>query len=168
MNTSTAQVDDLRLIALPSAVNCTDMFVRFSLSEWSLPSLYETATQLASQLVTAAVDSANPKSPGLITVRLRLSGEALRIEVEDEEAAEPPEMSPHLADGRCGSRARTDGGCVAWCELDLPTGLSANSVPLPRRNPKRSEQAETPAEKTSEIDPEVIQRLLTGLSKFDG
>lgn len=167
MNPNTAQVDDLRLIALPSAVNCTDMFVRFSLSEWSLPSMTDTATQLASQLVTAAVDSADAQSPGFITIRLRLSGESLLIEVEDEQASEPPAMSPTLANGRCGARPRPDGGSVAWCELELPTGLSADSVPLPRRSPKRTENSETPAEETAEIDPEVIQRLLTGLSKFD-
>ena len=36
MNNQTSQVDDLRLVATPSAVNVAEMFVRFSLMEWSL------------------------------------------------------------------------------------------------------------------------------------
>lgn len=167
MNTQTAQVDDLRLIALPSAVNCAELFVRFALTEWSLRSMVDEATQLAAQFVTAAVDSASPDSPGFITVRLRLSGESLVVEVEDEQATDPPALSPTLAGGHCGATALQGGGTLVWCELALPGGVSANSVPLPRRSPKRSAPAEHPAEETAEIDPEVIKRLLTGLSKSD-
>ncbi|KEI45031.1 hypothetical protein [Saccharopolyspora rectivirgula] len=167
MNAQTAQVDDLRLIALPSAVNCTEMFVRFALTEWSLTSLIDEASNLAAQFVTAAVDSADSDKPGFITVRLRLSGESLIIEVEDEQGTEAPALSPNLADGRCGSTTLQSGGTLVWCELQLPGGVSATSVPLPRRSPKRSAPPEHPAEETAEIDPEVIQRLLSGLSKAD-
>ncbi|GAA4883537.1 MULTISPECIES: ATP-binding protein [Saccharopolyspora] len=168
MNTPTAQVDDLRLIALPSAVNCTELFVRFSLTEWSLRSMIDEACTLAAQFVTAAVDSADQESPGFITVRLRLSGESLVVEVEDESATEAPAVSPNLANGRCDSTALSGGGSLVWCELPLPGGVSADSVPLPRRSPKRSAPAEGAAEVTAEIDPEVIKRLLTGLNRGVG
>lgn len=164
MSTQTAQVDDLRLIALPSAVNCTEMFVRFSLSEWSLRSMVEETTTLAAQFVTAAVDSADHNAPGFITVRLRLSGEALVLEVEDEQGSEAPALDPALADGRCGATALSGGGTVVWCELALPGGVSADAVPLPRRSPGHTAPAEKPTEETGEIDPEVIKRLLSGLT----
>ncbi|MCI2420752.1 ATP-binding protein [Saccharopolyspora sp. K220] len=167
MNTQTSQVDDLRLIALPSALNCTEMFVRFSLTEWSLRELIDETTQLAAALVTAAVDSADPDSPGFITVRLRLSGESLVAEVEDEQATIPPALAPGFAGGRCGATALRGGGTLVWCEVPLPSGVSANAVPLPRRSRKRASQAEHHVEETAEIDPEVIKRLLSGLSNSD-
>nr|WP_308423988.1 ATP-binding protein [Saccharopolyspora subtropica] len=167
VNTQTAQVDDLRLIALPSAVNCAEMFVRFALAEWSLRELTDETTQLASDLVTAAVDSADPDTPGFLTIRLRLSGESLIIEVEDEQATIPPALAPGFANGRCGATALRGGGTLVWCEVPLPGGVSATAVPLPRRSRKRTAPAERAAEETAEIDPEVIKRLLSGLSNTD-
>jgi hypothetical protein len=165
VNTQTAQVDDLRLIALPSAVNCAEMFVRFALAEWSLRELVDETAQLTAALVTAAVDSATPGNPGFITVRLRLSGESLVAEVQDEQATIPPALAPGFANGRCGATALRGGGTLVWCEVPLPGGVSANAVPLPRRGrTKRPVQAEHAAEETAEIDPEVIRRLLSGLS----
>ncbi|WP_190823478.1 ATP-binding protein [Saccharopolyspora pogona] len=168
MNTQTTQVDDLRLIALPSAVNCTEMFVQFTLAEWSLRELIDETSQLTTALVTAAVDSAAPDSPGFITVRLRLSGESLVAEVEDEQAKAPPAMAPGFANGHCGAAALRGGGVLVWCEVPLPGGVSANAVPLPRRSRnRRAGQAEHPVDETAEIDPEVIKRLLSGLSNSD-
>lgn len=167
VNTQTAQVDDLRLIALPSAVNCAEMFVRFTLAEWSLRELIDETSQLTTALVTAAVDSANPETPGFITVRLRLSGDSLVAEVEDELANVPPALAPGFAGGRCGATALRGGGTLVWCELPLPGGVSANAVPLPRRSRSRRAQAEHQVDETAEIDPEVIKRLLTGLSNSD-
>ncbi|RRO19914.1 ATP-binding protein [Saccharopolyspora rhizosphaerae] len=164
MNTQTAQVDDLRLIALPSAVNCTEMFVRFSLAEWSLREMVDTATQLTGALVTAAVDAADQKNPGFITVRLRLSGESLVAEVQDEQATVPPQLAPGFADGRCGATALRTGGTLVWCEMPLPSGVKADSVPLPRRSRKKNAMAPQTTEETAEVDPEVIKRLLSGLS----
>ncbi|MER7012466.1 ATP-binding protein [Saccharopolyspora sp. NPDC000359] len=168
MNTQTAQVDDLRLIALPSAVNCAEMFVRFTLAEWSLRDLVDETTQLTTALVTAAVDNASPDSAGFITVRLRLSGDSLVAEVEDEQATLPPALASGFAGGRCGSTALRGGGSVVWCEVPLPGGVSADAVPLPRRSKtRRNPMAEHPAEETAEIDPEVVKRLLSGLSNSD-
>ncbi|MGP4019803.1 ATP-binding protein [Saccharopolyspora sp. 5N708] len=166
-NTQTTQVDDLRLIALPSALNCTEMFVRFALAEWSLRELVQETMELAEALVTAAVDSADPDSPGFITVRLRLSGDSLVAEVEDEQGTIPPALAPGFAGGRCGATALRGGGTLVWCEVPLPRGVDANAVPLPRRSRKRAGQNVHSVDETAEIDPEVIKRLLSGLSNSD-
>ena len=81
VNAQTAQVDDLTLIALPTAVNCADLFVRFTLGEWRLRNMIGECSAVACALVEAAVESADPKTSRLITLRLRLSGDYLVIEV---------------------------------------------------------------------------------------
>ncbi len=162
----TSQVDDLQLVALPSAVNCADIFIRFTLQEWSLRAMVDQATDAVSQLVTAAVDGADEQQPGLITVRVRLRGEYLVIEVEDDLDAEPPEVSPTLAGGNAGIESRNRPGKLIWWELPLQ-GVSASAVPLPRRDPRRSpasEQGEQ-ANPISEMDTQVMQRILTGLRR---
>ncbi|MCP3803948.1 ATP-binding protein [Allokutzneria sp. A3M-2-11 16] len=143
MNSDTAQVDDLQLIALPSAVNCTDLFVRFTLSEWSLRPMVEETSRAACQLVAEKVDDADPKAPGLVTVRLLVSGDRLVVEVDD---------------GRLVAHA-----------LPLPAGLTGSSVPLPRRERKRSRAAERiaaeqPVDDGADIGHEVMQRILYGLN----
>ena len=156
MNAHTAQVDDLRLIALPSAVNCTNLFVRFALTEWSLRPLVDEANEVAGRMVNAAVDGADPKNPGFITIRLRLTGDSLVIEAEADARGEAPELGYQ----RSGVERLPDGRRMSWCQLGLPTGVTANEVPLPRREKKRSYVNE---DETAEVDPEVISRLLTGL-----
>ena len=81
-NAQTAQVDDLTLIALPTAVNCADLFVRFTLGEWRLRNMTAECSAVACALVEAAVESADPKTSRLITLRLRLSGDYLVVELE--------------------------------------------------------------------------------------
>ena len=163
MNAHTTQVDDLQLIAQPSAVNCADLFVRFSLAEWSLRPLADEASEVARQLVSAAVDSADSRSPGFITVRLRLRGDALVIEVEDElmSSAEPPRVP-----GRRTDVVRLGHGKLVWCELPLPGGVNASSVPLPQRERRPSPAAErAAASEGPEVDPHVMERILAGLSR---
>ncbi|MEU6156149.1 ATP-binding protein [Actinosynnema sp. NPDC047251] len=158
MNAQTEQVDDLRLVALPTAVNVADMFVRFSLTEWRLRGMQDEAAQTVRRLVGAAVDVADPRAPGLLLVRLRLSGSHLVVEVEGYRVALPPE----LAGGRAGLVDLTAGGRLVWCELTLPSGMSAAAVPLPRREPRRSPAAEKLGDEP-DVDPEIIQRILYGL-----
>ncbi|RKT55877.1 ATP-binding protein [Saccharothrix australiensis] len=158
MNAQTEQVDDLRLVALPTAVNVADLFVRFSLGEWRLRSMQDEAAQTARRLVGAAVDVADRRLPHLLLVRLRLSGSHLVVEVEGNRVALPPE----LAGGRAGLVDLTAGGRLAWCELTLPSGMNASAVPLPRREPRRSPAAEQLGDEP-DVDPELIQRILYGL-----
>jgi hypothetical protein len=162
VNAQTAQVDDLRLIALPSAVNCTDLFVKFTLAEWSLRSLEGHAGDVAGQLVSAAVDGADSNNPGFITVRLRLRGDCLVIEVEDDQFG-PTGEAPVIEGARTGVEPLDGRGKRLWCELALPGGVNASSVPLPQREKKRSAAAERMGDETEEVDPEVMQRLLAGL-----
>lgn len=139
MNAHTAQMDDLVLVATPSAVNCTELFVQFALIEWSLRGLIQEATLAARQLVNAAVVNTDPRSPRFITVRLRLQGDRLVIEVDD--------------------------GRLAWHELPLPTGMSADAVRLPRREQRRSPAAERLGDEPIGVDPQVVQRIFTALSR---
>ncbi|SDP30003.1 hypothetical protein SAMN04487905_103114 [Actinopolyspora xinjiangensis] len=165
MDTETAQTDDLRLVALQSAVNCTDMFVRFTLSEWSLRPLTDDATAAATRLVSAVVEHSDSQSPGFVSVRLRIHGNNLVIEVEDDQGVLPPAVSSNLAGVHTGVISPEGRGRIVWCELELPEGMRASDVPLPRRDPKRSQSAEQSDDVPDDVDPQVMERLLSGLSR---
>jgi hypothetical protein len=165
VNPQTAQVDDLQLVALPSAVNLAEMFVRFTLTEWSLRSLFEDAIHVARQLVAAVVETSDSRSPALITVRLRLRGNWLVIEVADDQTAQLPAGSITVAGRRAGVVPLPGRGKLVWCELPLPTDVTASAVPLPRRERKRSPAAEALGDEPHEVDPEVMKRLLYGLNR---
>lgn len=161
MNAPTEQVDDLQLVALPSAVSCADMFVRFTLGEWSLRGLQDDATLLARHLVESAVERNDPDAPGMMTVRLRLSGSDLVIEVETAPSARPPgDAGAHVGVARL-----PGGGYVTWCTVELPSGMNASAVPLPRREKRRSPEAERLKDVPDEFDPQVMERILYGLNK---
>ncbi|MFR9728409.1 ATP-binding protein [Saccharopolyspora sp. MS10] len=168
MNADTAQVDDLRLIALPTALNCTEIFVRFTLSEWSLRPLADGAAQTTKRMVDAAVQAADPKNPGFLTIRLRLRGDCLVIEVEDETVGISPAPLRELEGMRTGVERIGARGHRRWCELALPSGMSASAVPLPRREKRRSPAAEALGDEPDELDPQVMQRLLSGLNNAGG
>jgi hypothetical protein len=163
VNPHTTQVDDLQLIALPSAVNCADLFVRFSLTEWSLAEMRDEAIKVTAALVTNVVETTDSRSPGMLTVRLRLRGDALVIEVEDQNPAAPDLV--RLVGSRPSGVARgTDGAKLVWCELPLPGGQKASAVPLPRRERRRSPAAEALANEPAEVDPQVMERVLYALN----
>ncbi|GAB2669705.1 hypothetical protein GCM10027271_32240 [Saccharopolyspora gloriosae] len=168
MNADTAQVDDLRLIALPTALNCTDIFVRFTLSEWSLRPLADEAAHTTGLMVDAAVQASDPNSPGFLTIRLRLRGDCLVIEVEDETKGGAPAQLKELQGMRTGVEPLGGRGNRRWCELALPPGMSASAVPLPRREKRRSPAAEALGDEPDELDPQVMQRLLSGLNNAGG
>ncbi|MFC4003499.1 ATP-binding protein [Prauserella oleivorans] len=165
MSTHTAQVDDLRLVALPSALNCTEMFVRFSLTEWSLPMLLEPVTESARRLVQRVIDNTDQKAPGFVTVRLRLAGDCLVIEVEDDQLAHVHDGAPNLRGRRTGTVPLEGRGKLVWCEVPLPPGLSASDVRLPHRGERRR-APEPPAPSRAEpggVDPALVDRVLVGL-----
>lgn len=169
MNPETTQMDDIRLVALPTAVNCAEMFVRFALTEWSLRSMLDEASDVVRELTDAAVEVADHKTPAFITVRARVSGDRLVVEVESSRPTRPPTE----LDGPNGWRAgiiEVRGGQVAWCELPLPGGMDASSVPLPRRHhhrraatPPAEETPVTELRQTSDVDEDVMRRILFGL-----
>lgn len=135
-------MDDLVLVALPTAVTCTELFVQFALTEWSLLEMQGEVKQVARELVNAAVANNDPRAPRFLTVRLSLAGGNLTIEVED-------------------------GGDINWRELPLPGGLSAEAVQLPRRSRQRKPSVpEQPVnESSSDVDPDVIARVFAALSR---
>ena len=164
MTDRTEQMDDLQLVALPSAVGCTEMFVRFSLTEWKLRSMRDNAAAAAGRLAQAVVDAAEPGSPGMITARVRLSGGNLVIEVESSRPARAPSAP---AGGRCGADDLGPGRHMLWLTMPLPGGMDAGAVPLPRRQRRPSPEAARLAaeeEAGAPPDPDVLGRILYGLN----
>ncbi|MPZ84187.1 MAG: ATP-binding protein [Actinophytocola sp.] len=169
MHDQTAQVDDLRLVALPSAVNCADLFVRFTLTEWHVPSMLDDVADTAKKLVHAVIGSVvHGTPPTMMTVRLRLRGDAVAIEVEDDRPTPKLAVPRSLAGKRSGVTTMGRGRQLIWCELPLPTGMDATVVPLPRRGttraaPRRSAEIDDAAD----LNNTVMQRILDGLRKDD-
>ncbi len=166
MSARTSQVDDLRLVAQPNAVLCTELFVRLILSDWSLRPLLDPAKTAGSRLVETVIEAANPSSPPFITVRLRLQADVLIIEVDHDLpglAAPTPEPGE-----KTGVAPAENGGWTSWCELPLPGGLSAGQVQLPRRGDRRTLVDEPVSGEPVGADPEVLERLLSRLSGWSG
>jgi hypothetical protein len=161
----TTQVDDLRLVALPTAVNCAEMFVRFALAEWSLRELVSEATRITRHLVSSSVEGAKTATPRFLTVRLRLHGDALVIELDDDLNGEPPELPGAQINAVKLPGARRN----VWSELPLPTGLSAAAVPLPQRAPNCAPAPEyAPEQPRMDADSQILQRVLYGLNRGNG
>jgi hypothetical protein len=167
VNTETSQVDDLHLVALPSAVSCAGMFVRFTLSEWSLKSMYEEVTRTVSHRVSSIVDATDSRFPGFILVRLRVSGGYLVSEVEDDMIAKLP-AGPMPPGMRMDVAPLTGRGNLMRFELPLPGGLTARAVALPRRGARRSLVEEQAEGERGLVEPEVLQRVLSSLNQWSG
>lgn len=166
LSARTSQVDDLRLVAQPNAMLCSELFVRLILSDWSLRPLLDQAKTAAARLVGALVDAADPKEPPFLTLRLRLQSDVLVIEVDHELTGLP---APTPAPGeRTGVVPGATGGVTTWCELPLPGGMSAGQVQLPRRGDRRTLVDEPVSGAPVGADPEVLERLLTRLSGWSG
>jgi hypothetical protein len=164
VNVHTTQVDDLQLIALPTALSCAEMFVRFTVTEWQLRPLADEATYVVRHLVSTAVDGTDPRSPGLLTVRLRLHGNYLTVEVEDEQSPRSASISPALANRQTSIIPLHRGGTLVRCEVPLPGGVNASAVPLPRRERRRSPAAAAlPPE--DDFEPQLMERILSSLGR---
>ncbi len=124
-------------------MNCADLFVRFTLAEWSLRPMQEDAANAVRGFVSAVVDRSNERSPAFITVRLRVSGAYLVVEVFDDQGIQRPSVR----------------------ELPLPSGVTAEAVPLPRREARRSMVDEQMQGENVEVDPQLVRRVLTGLTR---
>lgn len=132
----------LRLAAVPSAVSCSRMFVRATLTRWTLADYIDTATLVMSELVTNAVKTTGftepePKSGEIraehvIGVQLRTTATSLFVEVWDRSPTAPVTKNPddNAEGGRglvlIGAMAKQwdvyrpgVGGKVVWAELEL-------------------------------------------------
>ncbi|MDQ3402295.1 MAG: ATP-binding protein [Actinomycetota bacterium] len=162
MSDRTEQVDDLHLVAMPSAVGCMEMFVTFSLTEWALRDMRELAGQVGRELAAAVVAAADQAAPGMITARIRVSGDELVIELESPQPVPVPASPPG---GRAGAGEVGPGRYIVWCTLPLPVGMTAANVPLPRRQRKPSQAAaEAVPEEPMSTDSDVMARILFGLN----
>ncbi|MDT7804407.1 MAG: hypothetical protein QOI78_7840 [Actinomycetota bacterium] len=166
MSAHTSQMDDLRLVAQPSALPVTDLFVRLILTDWSLKPMLDQVTATARRLVEAVIDAGDPKAPPFVTLRLRLSAEYLLVEVDDNLPRLP---APQARPGeRIGVDPAPGGGRTTWCELALPGGMTAKQVRLPRRGDRRTLVDEPVSGDPVAADPQVLERLLTRLSGWSG
>jgi hypothetical protein len=173
----TAQVDDLRLVALPSAVNCAELFVRFTLTEWHVPQLLDEVQQIAKRLVQSVIATVEEDDdPTMITVRLRLRGGTVVVEIQDDRSTPKLIVPRGLGNKAAGLETISRGRQLLWCEVPLPTGMDATVVPLPRRGTTRAapqRRTELSAPQRSEIDEavdlnnDVMQRILDGLRRDD-
>jgi hypothetical protein len=166
----TVQVDDLRLVALPSAMNCADLFVRFTLTEWRVTSMIDDVANTTRSLVRAVVGEVDKSAPpAMITVRLRLSGSRLSVEIEDDRAVPRLVVPPELPKSGSGVEILPGGRQLIWSDLPLPTGMDATVVPLPRRGTTRA-AAVTPVEEdgSTNLDDDVMKRILNALKREPG
>jgi hypothetical protein len=169
----TVQVDDLKLVALPSAVNCADLFVRFTLTEWRVESMVPDVRRAAEALVKAVVGDAKPTStPTMLLFRLRLSGNSLAVEIEDDRATPALNVPRSLAGPNSGVQLLSTGKQLLWCEVPLPKGMDATVVPLPRRGTTRAAAAAAPPPAqiaaADDLSPDVMERILDGLRRDHG
>lgn len=174
MRDQTVQVDDLKLVRLPSAVNCADLFVRFTLVEWRVESLVPAVRRTAEALVRAVVGDVDPKTPRptMLLFRLRLSGSNLAVEIEDDRPAPALTLPRDLDNANSGVTLLTSGKQLIWSEVPLPQGMDATVVPLPRRGTTRAAAAAAPPKAevaaADDLSPEVMDRILRGLRRGEG
>ncbi|GLZ39042.1 ATP-binding protein [Actinokineospora sp. NBRC 105648] len=163
MNNRTEQMDDLQLVALPTAVGCTEMFVRFSLTEWKLRPMRDAAAEVARQLAQAVVGAVDQGSAGMLNARVRLTGVELIIEIETPRVV----RVPVVPDGpRVGVTELGAARYLLWASLPLPGGMDASAVPLPRRQRRPSPAAaiEAARDPLPEDHNDVMQRILYSLA----
>jgi hypothetical protein len=165
----TAQVDDLKLVALPSAVNCAELFVRFTLTEWHVAEMITDVGDVAKKLVLCVIATVVEGSdPTMINVRLRLRGSTIVVEIEDDRRT-PTLVVPRSLSGRkAGVETTRRGKQLVWCELPLPSGMDATVVPLPRRGTTRAAPPrQSEIDEAVDLNNDVMQRILDGLRRDD-
>ncbi|ABD10276.1 ATP-binding protein [Frankia casuarinae] len=147
------------------------------LQAWNLADLVETATLLASELVTNACRASAGRVP-VIATRVTRTDADLIIEVWDADASAPIHREPALdAEGGRGlllvSTLSTrwafyrpaTGGKVVWCSFAL-TMVTATASPAPEL-PRRRAPADPPAPIEVFDDLAVLQRVADGLRALD-
>ena len=169
----TVQVDDLKLVTLPSAVNCADLFVRFTLVEWRVESMVPDVRRATDRMVKAVVGDASPKSvPTMLLFRLRLSGNSLAVEIEDDRTSPRLAVPAELVGPNSGVQVLSSGKQLLWCEIALPKGMDATVVPLPRRGTTKAAAAAAPPPAeiaaADDLSPDVMERILEGLRREKG
>ncbi|WP_460405500.1 ATP-binding protein [Actinophytocola sediminis] len=145
------------------------MFVRFTLTEWRVASMIEDVANTTRSLVRAVVGKVDKSvPPAMITVRLRLSGSRMSVEIEDERASPRLAVPPELPHSSSGVEA-LGGGQLIWSDLPLPSGMDATVVPLPRRGTTKAAAVRPPEEENqTDLDDDVMKRILNALKREPG
>ena len=169
MQDQTAQVDDLRLVALPSALNCAELFVRFTLTEWHVPQIIDDVRETTKRMVQAIIATVDEDAdPTMITVRLRLRGSTMVIEVQDDRPTPRLVVPRSLSSRPSGVETLPRGKQLIWCEVPLPSGMDATVVPLPRRGTTRAAPPRSrEIDEAVDLNNDVMQRILDGLRRDD-
>lgn len=177
-------IDGLTLAALPTAVGCSRMLVRYTLAVVGLKPLIEPAELVMSELVTNAVKSTGVMDDeprwtalhNLALVKIRLVGTrtSLFVGVWDRYETLPTAQVPTLdaENGRGlfiveATCTRWDafrangGGKVVWGELAIPPE-TFTAAGLPKR---RAMTEPRPAPEVSQ-DTELLRRVMRGLNEL--
>ncbi|WP_105970401.1 serine/threonine protein kinase [Streptomyces geranii] len=132
----------LRLVAVPTVVGCSRLFVTHHLTNWGYKEQIETATLIMSELVTNAVKASGIIDPDVkpwhikpehvIGIQMRALGAGLYIEVwdrtDDAPARKNPDLQAESGRGLVLVEALTEcwgvyrpraGGKIVWAELPL-------------------------------------------------
>lgn len=186
-------VDRLDLAATPTAVNCSRVFTKLTLTKWGASSMVDDALLVVSELVTTAIHATGntelhprySELDHLNLVRVSLVGleRSIVVEVWDSD----PQLPAMQGDGlnaesggglrlvadvaeRWGSYPTTHGK-VVWAELAVypqrETSIEQSQKtlpPLPRRTRKSFPEPGKPVE--IERDPEVLRQVLEGLHRL--
>lgn len=170
--------DDLGLVALPTAVSCSRMFVKYTLDNWKASAfVMADAVMIVDELVTLAVQETGivddvvawSELDYVNRIVVRLLGFPRHIVIEVWDAAhepavlsdEEPNTLPtglHLVDvtaGRWGSSA-SPRGRLTWAEIAVYDRAESG---LPIRRRRQSVHVE-PAE---QVDEELLRRVRDGL-----
>lgn len=175
--------DQLTLAALLTAVGCSRMFAKLTLTKWGAERILDDALLVVSELVTNAVKATGITDPeprwselkklNLISVRIVGLEDSIVFEVWDASPEEPTVKTAELDDEggrgldlvehlvkRWGSYP-SRGGKVVWAELPVHPATNGG-LPRRRRSPRSTTQ---PAgeEEPPIPDPALLERVLVGL-----
>lgn len=177
-------IDGLTLAALPTAVGCSRMLVRYALATVGLKQLIEPAELVMSELVTNAVKSTGvmdneprwTELHDLALVRIRLVGTrtSLFVEVWDRDETLPIVQAPTLdaengrglfiVEATCkrwDAFRANGGGKVVWGELEIPP-----ETLMPARLPQRTRTPGPYRPPEVRQDPELLRRVWQGLNEL--
>lgn len=133
--------DGLRLVSIPSAIPCSQLFVEYTLDKWGAYTLIQEGRRVVKELVINAVAATGIPEDRLvwtelpriefITVRLLGLEDRIRIEVWDS-APNPPVLPDPAGSPVKRGTYPTPRGKVVWAELPLlPHGPNSHVLRPP-------------------------------------
>lgn len=167
---------ELVLVAVPSAITCEQLLVKFAAGKWQLDGACErelgsVAEVLMDHAVTAASKRPASKhlhheSLSLVDFRLLLTPRTIVVEVWDSSTEAPNPFPVSTAeDGGYDFPGR--GRRVMWCAVRTRLAQEGAGLDAPAGIPRR-ERLQGPARASVAMqDPQLLQRVLSGLRALD-